>query len=87
MSTASFAQVNKDVWKTLEVLLLRLEGAGADLEHHLYRQERLEKYRERLRADSDRMFDLFEPLTQHCSVIRTSLPTAALADQRMIFIF
>jgi len=79
--------VNKDVWKTLENLLIRLEGAGADLEHHLYRQERLEKYRERLRADSDRMFELFEPLTQHCSVIRTSLPTAALADQRMIFIF
>lgn len=79
--------MNKDVWKALETLLMRLEGAGADLEHHLYRQERLEKYRERLRADSDRMFELFEPLTQHCSVIRTSLPTVALADQRMIFIF
>lgn len=79
--------MNKDVWKALETLLIRLEGAGADLEHHFYRQERLEKYRERLQADSDIMFDLFEPLTQHCSVIRTSLPTAALADQRMIFIF
>ena len=79
--------MNKDVWKALETLLMRLESAGADLEHHLYRQERLEKYRECLRADSDRMFELFEPLTQHCSVIRTSLPTAALADQRMIFIF
>ena len=79
--------MNKDVWKTLETLMIRLEGAGADLEHHLYRQERLEKYRERLKADSDRMFELFDPLTQHCSVIRTSLPTAALADQRMIFIF
>lgn len=79
--------MNKDVWKALETLLMRLEGAGADLEHHLYRQERLEKYRERLRADSDTLFELFEPLTQHCSVIRTSLPTAALADQRMIFIF
>nr|DAO13346.1 MAG TPA: hypothetical protein [Caudoviricetes sp.] len=33
------------------------------------------------------LFELFEPLTQHCSVIRTSLPTAALGDQRMIFIF
>lgn len=79
--------MNKDVWKALETLLMRLEGAGADLEHHLYRQERLEKYRERLQADSDRMFELFEPLTQHCSVIRTSLPTAALGEQRMIFIF
>lgn len=79
--------MNKDVWKALENLLIRLEGAGADLEHYLYRQERLEKYRERLRADSDRMFELFEPLTQHCSVIRTSLPTAALADQRIVFIF
>ena len=79
--------MNKDVWEVLETLLIRLEGAGADLEHHLYRQERLEKYRERLRADSDTLFELFEPLTQHCSVIRTSLPTAALADQRMIFIF
>lgn len=79
--------MNKDVWKALETLLIRLEGAGADLEHHLYKQERLEKYRERLRVDSDSMFELFEPLTQHCSVIRTSLPTAALADQRMIFIF
>ena len=77
----------KDVWKALETLLIRLEGAGEDLEHHLYRQERLEKYRERLRVDSDSMFELFEPLTQHISVIRTSLPTAALADQRMIFIF
>nr|DAX68839.1 MAG TPA: hypothetical protein [Caudoviricetes sp.] len=67
--------------------MIRLEGAGADLEHHLYKQKRLEKYRERLQADSDRMFELFEPLAQHCSVIRTSLPTAALADQRMIFIF
>lgn len=79
--------MNKDVWKALETLMIRLEGAGADLEHHLYKQKRLEQYRERLRADSDRMFELFEPLTQHCSVIRTSLPTAALADQRMIFIF
>lgn len=79
--------MNKDVWEALETLLIRLEGAGADLEHHLYRQERLEKYRERLRADSDLVFTLFEPMTQHCSVIRTSLPTAALADQRMIFIF
>lgn len=79
--------MNKDVWKALETLLIRLEGAGADLEHHLYKQERLEKYRERLRVDSDRMFELFEPLTQHCSVIRTSLPTAALGEQRMIFIF
>lgn len=82
--------MNKDVWKALETLLIRLEGAGADLEHHLYKQERLEKYRERLRVDSDSMFELFElfePLTQHCAVIRTSLPTAALADQRMIFIF
>lgn len=79
--------MNKDVWKALETLLIRLEGAGADLEHHLYKQERLEMYRERLRVDSDSMFELFEPLTQHCSVIRTSLPTAALADQRMIFIF
>ena len=79
--------MNKDVWKALETLLMRLEGAGADLEHHLYRQERLEKYRERLRADSDMLFGLFGPLTQHCSVIRTSLPTAALADQRMIIIF
>lgn len=79
--------MNKDLWKALETLMIRLEGAGADLEHHLYRQERLEKYRERLQADSDRVFNLFEPLIQHCSVIRTSLPTAALADQRMIFIF
>lgn len=79
--------MNKDVWKALETLLMRLEGAGADLEHHLYRQERLEKYRERLQEDSNMMFELFEPLTQHCYVIRTSLPTAALADQRMIFIF
>ena len=79
--------MNKDVWKALETLLIRLEGAGADMEHHLYKQKRLEKYRERLRVDSDSMFELFEPLTQHCSVIRTSLPTAALADQRMIFIF
>lgn len=79
--------MNKNVWKALETLMIRLEGAGADLEHHLYKQERLEKYRERLRADSDLVFTLFEPLTQHCSVIRTSLPTAALADQRMIIIF
>lgn len=79
--------MNKDVWKALETLMIRLEGAGADLEHHLYKQKRLEKYRERLRADSDTLFELFEPLTQHCSVIRTSLPTAALADQRMICIF
>lgn len=79
--------MNKDIWKALETLMIRLEGAGADLEHHLYKQKRLEWYRERLRADSDMMFGLFEPLTQHCSVIRTSLPTAALADQRMIFIF
>lgn len=79
--------MDKDAGKALEALMLRLEGAGADLEHHLHKQERLEKYRERLRADSDRMFELFEPLTQNCSVIRTSLPTAALADQRMIFIF
>lgn len=79
--------MSRDIWKALEALLIRLEGAGKDLEHHLYRQERLEKYRERLQVDSDSMFELFEPLTQHCSVIRTSLPTAALADQRMIFIF
>lgn len=79
--------MNKDVWKALETLMIRLEGAGADLEHHLYKQKRLETYRERLRADSDSMFELFDPLTQQCSVIRTSLPTAALADQRMIFIF
>lgn len=79
--------MNKDVWKALETLLIRLEGAGADLEHHLYKQKRLEKYRERLQADSDLVFTLFEPLTQQCPVIRTSLPTAALADQRMIFIF
>lgn len=79
--------MNKDVWKALETLLMRLEGAEADLEHHLYRQKRLEQYRERLQADSDLMFTMFEPLTQHCSVIRTSLPTAALADQRMIIIF
>lgn len=79
--------MNKDVWKALETLMIRLEGAGADLEHHLYKQERLEKYRKRLQEDSDMVFNLFEPLTQHCSVIRTSLPTAALADQRMIFIF
>ena len=79
--------MNKDIWKALETLMIRLEGAGADLEHHLYRQKRLEQYRKRLQADSDMMFELFAPLTQQCSVIRTSLPTAALADQRMIFIF
>lgn len=79
--------MNKDVWKALETLMIRFEGAGADLEHRLYKQKRLEKYRERLQADSDLVFTLFEPLTQQCSVIRTSLPTAALADQRMIFIF
>lgn len=79
--------MNKDVWKALETLMIRLEGAGADLEHHLYKQKRLDMYRERLRADSDIVFTLFEPLTHHCSVIRTSLPTAALADQRMIIIF
>ena len=79
--------MSNDIWKALETLMIRLEGAGADLEHHLYRQERLEKYRERLQADSDLVFTLFEPVIQHCSVIRTSLPTAALADQRMIFIF
>lgn len=79
--------MNKDVWKALETFLIRLEGAGADLEHHLYKQERLEKCRESLQADSNRMFELLEPLIQHCSVIRTSLPTAALADQRMIIIF
>ena len=79
--------MNKDVWKALETLMIRLEGAGADLEHHLYRRGRLKKYRERLRADSDLVFTMFEPLIQQCSVIRTSLPTAALADQRMIFIF
>lgn len=79
--------MNKDVWKALETLMIRFEGAGEDLEHHLYKQKRLEKYRERLQADSDLVFTLFEPLTQQCSVIRTSLPTAALADQRMIFIF
>nr|DAX31169.1 MAG TPA: hypothetical protein [Caudoviricetes sp.] len=70
--------------------MIRLEGAGADLEHHLHKQERLERYRERLKADSDmlfELFELFEPLTQHCSVIRTSLPTSALGEQRMIFIF
>ena len=79
--------MNKDIWKALETLLIRLEGAGEDLEHHLYRQERLKKYRARLRAHSDNTFELFEPLTQYGSVIRTSLPTAALADQRIIFIF
>lgn len=79
--------MSNDIWKALETLMIRLEGAGADLEHHLYKQKRLEKYRERLQADSDLVFTLFEPLTQQCSVIRTSLPTAALADQRMIFIF
>lgn len=67
--------------------MIRLEGAGEDLEHHLYKQKRLGWYRERLRADSDMMFNLFEPLIQQCSVIRTSLPTAALGEQRMIFIF
>jgi hypothetical protein len=79
--------VNKDIWEALETLLIRLEGAGADLEHHLYKQERLKKYRERLQADSNLVFTMFEPLAQHCSVIRTSLPTAALADQRMIILF
>lgn len=79
--------MNKDVWKALETLMIRFESAGADLEHHLYKQKRLEKYRERLQADSDLVLTPFEPLTQQCSVIRTSLPTAALADQRMIFIF
>lgn len=79
--------MSNDVWKALETLMIRLEGAGADLEHHLHKQKRLEQYREHLKADSDMLFELFEPLTQHCSVIRTSLPTAALADQRMIFIF
>ena len=79
--------MNKDVWKALEALMIRLEGAGADLEHHLYKQKRLERYRERLKADSDMLFTMFDPLTQHCSVIRTSLPTAALGEQRMIFIF
>lgn len=79
--------MNKDVWKALETLMIRLEGAGADLEHHLYKQKRLEMYRERLQANSDMVFNLFEPLIQQCSVIRTSLPTAALADQRMIIIF
>jgi hypothetical protein len=79
--------VDKDAGKALEALILRLEGAGADLEHHLHKQERLERYRERLKSDSDMLFELFEPLTQHCSVIRTSLPTAALGEQRMIFIF
>lgn len=67
--------------------MILLEGAGADLEHHLHMQERLERYRERLKADSDMLFELFEPLTQHCSVIVTSLPTAAMGEQRMIFIF
>lgn len=79
--------MSNDVWKALEALMIRLEGTGADLEHHLHKQERLERYRERLKADSDMLLELFDPLTQHCSVIRTSLPTAALADQRMIFIF
>lgn len=79
--------MSKDIWEALEALLIRLEGAGKDLEHHLYRQERLEKYRERLQVDSDRVFELFDPFTQYCSVIRSSLPTAALADQRMIFVF
>lgn len=79
--------MNKDVWKALETLMIRLEGAGADLEHHIYKQKRLEQYRERLKADSDMLFELFDPLTQRCSVIRTSLPTAALGEQRMIFIF
>lgn len=79
--------MNKDIWKALETLMIRLEGAGADLEHHLHKQKRLERYRNRLKENSDLMFELFEPLIQHCSVIRTSLPTAALADQRMIIIF
>lgn len=79
--------MDKDAGKALEALMLRLGGAGADLEHHLHKQERLGRYRERLKADSDMLFELFEPLTQHCSVIRTSLPTAALGEQRMIFIF
>jgi len=79
--------VSKDVFKVLKALMISLEGAGADLEHHLHKQKRLVQYRERLKADSDMLFDLFEPLTQHCSVIRTSLPTAALGEQRMIFIF
>lgn len=79
--------MGKDIWEALETLLMRLEGAGKDLEHHLYRQERLEKYRDCLQAYSDSAFELFDPFTQYCSVIRTSLPTAALADQRMIFIF
>ena len=79
--------MNKDIWEALETLLIRLEGAGADLEHHLYKQERLKKYRERLQADSNLVFTMFEPLAQHCSVIRTSLPTTALADQRMIILF
>lgn len=51
--------MNKDVWKALESLMIRLEGAGADLEHHLYKQERLERYRERLKADSGILFELF----------------------------
>ena len=79
--------MSNDIWKALEALLIRLEGAGEDLGHHLHKQERLERYRERLKADSDMLFELFEPLTQHCFVIRTSLPTAALGEQRMIFIF
>lgn len=79
--------MSKDTWEDLETLLMRLEGAGEDLEHHLYRQERLKKYRERLQADSDRVFELFDPFTLYRSVIRTSLPSAALADHRMIFIF
>lgn len=48
--------MNKDVWKALETLMIRLEGAGEDLEHHLYKQKRLKWYHEHLRADSDRMF-------------------------------
>nr|DAR89579.1 MAG TPA: hypothetical protein [Caudoviricetes sp.] len=36
--------------------MIRLEGAGADLEHHLYKQKRLEKYRERLQADQRMIF-------------------------------
>lgn len=79
--------MSNDIWNALEALMIRLESAGADLEHHLHKQERLERYRERLKADSDMLFELFEPLTQYCSVIRTSLPTAALGEQRMIFIF
>lgn len=79
--------MNKDFWKNLEALTRSIEGAGEEVEHHLYRHERLEQYRSRVIAYSDIVFLLVAPLVHRCSVMRTSLPTAALADQRMIFIF